>query len=217
VNFDYTYLILFGKIIFEPVTILTNLLIAFFCFYAFSGCSRIKTKLATQWAWFFMLIGISSLLGSVAHGVHFQLGNSFLQIVIFLMNSVSLVAIYFCFKAANITLAKGKGQNRFVDIFVITWIILLLVITFMQNNFVLIKIHAGIVLTYSLIIHFLANKKPGNAFIAWGIIISFLSIVVHSLHLSFSEWFNYKDIAHVIMVISLATIYRGVMLRLRTV
>jgi hypothetical protein len=157
-----------------------------------------------------MLIGASSLLGSVAHGVHYQAGDLFLRNTIFLMNAVSLVAIYFCFKAAHISISNGKRQKKYADLFVVSWIVILLAVTFIQNNFVLVKIHAGIVLTYSLIVHFISYKRPGNAHIAWGIIISFFSIIVHSLHLSISEWFNYKDIAHVIMVISLAVMYTGI-------
>lgn len=213
-NFDYTYIIVNGKVLFEPVTILTNLFVTIFCIYAFKACAAFKNQLASCWAWFFMLIGVSSLIGSAGHGIHFQMGNNFLTTIIFLMNAVSLVAIYFCFKGANLSLINDKGKSKLIDLFVIAWIIVLLVITFIQNNFLLIKIHAGIVLTYSLVVHFMAYKRPGNSQIGWGIIISFLSIVVHSLHLSISEWFNYKDIAHVFMLISLIVIYRGVMMKL---
>ncbi|MGZ4044206.1 MAG: DUF6962 family protein [Bacteroidia bacterium] len=213
-NFDYTYIIFAGAIIFEPMTILTNLFITFFCCFAFYRVNKIKTNLANKWAWFFFLIGISSFIGSVAHGAHFQLGETFLKTTVFLMNAVSLVAIYFCFKAANTYISLGKQSGKYATWAVLLWILILLVVTFIQNNFLLIKIHAGIVLTYSLIIHLITYKKAGSPLIAWGIIVSFFSIVVHSLYLSFSEWFNYKDIAHIIMLVSLLMMYRGVMIKL---
>lgn len=130
-----------------------------------------------------------------------------------MMNAISLIAIYFCFKSANTYFFQNKtGQKKYINYLVITWIIILLVVTLLQNNFLLIKIHAGIVLTYSLVIHLISYKKggKGSSYVAGGIIVSFLSIVTHSLKLSVSEWFNYKDISHVIMLISLMLMYKGV-------
>lgn len=210
-NFDYTYIILSGLIVFEPVTILTNFLIAAFCLFAFFRINKTKQLLNYYWSRFFLYIGVSSLLGSVAHGVHYQLGSFFLNVMIFAMNAVSLIAIYYCFKAANHYYFSGRQkQGNYSTYIVVGWIIILLIITLLQNNFLLIKIHAGIVLTYSLIIHVLTYRNTGSPLIAWGIVVSFLPIIVHSLHLSFGEWFNYKDIAHVIMLVSLAMIYKGV-------
>ncbi len=196
------------------MTILTNMLITVFCLFAFFKIRRFRTNLSSKWAMFFLLIGLSSSIGSAAHGVHFQLGDVFLKTTVFLMNAVSLLAIYFCFKAANTYLSLGKLSSKYATWGVILWIIILLVFTFIYNNFLLIKVHAAIVLTYSLIIHFVTYKKTGSPQIAWGIIISFLSIVVHSMRLSISEYFNYKDLAHIIMLISLILMYCGVKAKL---
>lgn len=211
-NFDYTYIILCGVIIFEPVTILTNLFITVFCLFAFFKLRRNKTPLAIQWSMFFLLIGLSSSTGSLAHGTHFQLGELFLKSTVFMMNAISLIAIYFCFKSANTYFSQNKpSQKKYINYLVITWIVILLIVTLLQNNFLLIKIHAGIVLTYSLVIHLIFYKKggKGSGYVAGGIIVSFLSIVTHSLKLSVSDWFNYKDISHVIMLISLMLMYKG--------
>jgi len=215
-NFDYTYIILFGAKIFEPVTILTNGFIGAYCIYSFLKINKYKNKLATEWAYFFLLIGVSSTVGSVAHGTHHQLGNLFLNTAVFLMNATSLLSIYFCFKAANTTLFLNKKQpNKYITYFVMLWVATLLVITFINNNFLLIKIHAGIVLTYSLIIHLLthAKKQQGSVWIAFGILVSFISIVIHSLKLSISDWFNHKDISHVIVLVSIVFMVKGVLLK----
>ena len=138
--------------------------------------------------------------------------------MIFLVNSLSLFAIYYCFKAAHSYHSLShKIQNNITSYFVITWMLILLTITFLKNDFALIKAHAGIVLVYSLVIHLISHykKTEGSAYIASGIIISFFSIVVHSLRFSLSEWLNYKDIAHLIMLLSLTIIYKGVSIKLQ--
>jgi hypothetical protein len=211
-NLDYTFINLLGLTIYEPVTILTNLFLTFYCVYCFLKMNAKSYNLAKFWAWFFLLIGMSSLIGSLAHGAHFQLGNLFFQIVLFLMNAVSLIAIFFCFKATNTyaSLHKNPPKKRYTYL-VLAWVGVLLIFTLFYNNFVLIKIHAGIVLLYSLIVHYLTYRRQqsGSGWIVAGILIAFLSIVVHSLKLSVNDWFNYKDIAHCIMLLSLIAIFKG--------
>ncbi len=61
---------------------------------------------------FFLLIGISSTIGSIGHGTHHQFGISFFNVVLFLMNAVSLIAIYYCFKAAYSLTTTLKSNNK---------------------------------------------------------------------------------------------------------
>ena len=212
-NFDYTYISLFGAIIFEPVTILTNSLIGIYSTFLFLKLQYFKHNYARQWAWFILFIGLGSLFGSIAHGTHYQLGVTFFKTIFYLMNAMSLISVYFCFRAAFTYYTFSKQTyKKGVIYFVIAWISVLLIYTLIRNDFLIIKIHAGIVLIYSLIIHYIFYRKhdKGSGFIVLGIIVSFLSIIVHTLKFSISEYFNYKDISHVIIVISLFIMYKGI-------
>jgi hypothetical protein len=212
-NFDQTYITLFGATVFEPVTILTNTITTIFCLYSFAQLLRLRTTVSRLWAWFFLMIGVGASCGSTAHGVQYQLGDFFLRTFVFIVNALSLIAIYFCYKATSTYFASGRTSgNKYINYLVLAWIAILLIITFIWNSFLLIKIHAGIVLFYSFIVHSVTwyRKFKGSGYIAVGIFISFLSILVHSLRFSISEWFNYKDISHVIMLTSLILMYTGV-------
>jgi hypothetical protein len=214
-NFDYTYISIFGYPVFEPMVILTNLLFFILCCVYFKRLSSFSNTYANQMAWFMLLLGISTCFGAVGHAVHYQLGEAFFGAILFLMNAFSLFSIYFCFRAPYTYSQPGKEPSKRYIFLVLAWVIILLVISAIKGNFLIIKIHAGLVLLYSLIVHYLAYRRTnerGSAFVVLGIFISFLSIVVHSVKLSFHEWFNYKDIAHVIMIISLIVIYKGVRL-----
>lgn len=218
-NFDYTYLPLLGFNIFEPTTILTNAFITVFCIYSFFKIKKFKHKLAKEWSTFFLLIGLSSSVGSIAHGVHYQLGELFVNSIMFLMNAISLIAIYYCFKATYTYLLLNKTQpKKYVNYLVIVWVVTLLIITLINNNFLFIKIHAGIVLTFSIIVHFIGylKKHIGSGWVAFGILISFASIAVHSLKLSVNDWFNYKDISHLIMLTATMFMVKGVLLKLES-
>lgn len=213
-NFEYTYITLFGFKLFEPMAVLTNLIITLYGLFAYLRTLKFEHKISRDWSLFFLLMGLSCLLASITHGVHEQLGDRFMRISWFVSNSVSFICIYYFFRAAFIYsyLMKQSDPKQLVKYIVVAWVVSLLVVTYFLNNFLLVKIHAGIVLVYSLIVHSitLRNKQAGSGYIVAGIGIAFLSIIVHSLKFSFGEWFNYKDISHVIMLTSLVFLYQGV-------
>lgn len=211
-NFDYTYITLFGCIIFEPLVIVTNLVFFILCYVFFRNLGHYNNPFARQMSWFIILMGTSGVFGALAHSVHYQLGAAFFDVIFFIMNALSLLSIYFCFKAHYTFQHRGRQPSKSYVRLAFAWVLVLLVVSFLQGSFLIVKIHAAIVLLYSLLVHYHSyrhSNQPGSRLIVSGILVSFLSILVHSLHLSFHEWFNYKDISHVIMIVSLVMIHNG--------
>ena len=158
------------------------------------------------------MLGISSVFGAAGHAIHMQLGEDFFKIILFLMNAFSLLSIYFCFRAAYTYINLEREPSKKYIYLIMAWVLILLIASVIQGNFTIIKVHAGITLLYSLIVHYLVYRRAqdkGSLLVVLGIFISFLPIIVHSLKLSIDKWFNYKDLAHVIMIISLLVIYKG--------
>lgn len=93
------------------------------------------------------------------------------------------------------------------------WVAALIIYSILNGNFLVIKLHAGLALLFSLVVHYKAyreNNEVGSRLIVIGITISFGAIIVHSLKFSLHDWFNYKDASHLIMIISLMVIYKGI-------
>lgn len=213
-NFDYTFIRLFGCTLFEPMVIVTNFTLFFISLYCFRQLKAYRQKYADQMGWFLFMIGIGGIFGAVAHAVHYQLGHVFFNAVVVISNLMSLISVYFCFSGSYTyyNLRRGGSPNKVVMAFVTGWIGTVMLVTLINSTFLLIKIHAGLVLIYALVVHYTAYRKNdrGSGFIVLGIFISFLSILVHSLKITLDEWFNHKDLAHVIMIIAMVVIYRGI-------
>lgn len=212
-HFDYTYILLFGVKVFEPVVLLTNTLFFLLSVLCFQRLNHFAHAYARQMGRFMLFLGISSLFGGLGHAVHFQLGEPVLDGIVFLMNTFSLLSIYYFFRGSYTFLNQEKESRGLYNYIVMAWVLILLVACGLKGNFLLIKIHAGIVLLFALVAHYLVYRRfqdRGSGLVVLGILISFLPILVHSLKLSFHEWFNHKDLAHVIMIVSLLVIYRGV-------
>ncbi len=197
------------------MTIVTNFLMFLVTVFCFINLRKFDHSYSKDMGRFMLLVGVSSCFGSIAHGVHYQLGKLFFDVDFYIMNALSLISVFYCFRAPYVyyNLKNNKPSvNKTIPYFVMGWIICLLIYTLLQNNFVIIKIHAGLVLLYSFVTHILIynkTKEKGSGLVIAGISISFFSIIVHSLKLSISEWFNYKDVAHMIIIASLLFIYMG--------
>lgn len=194
------------------MVIVTNSVFFALCAYCFKQLRAFDHPYAQQMSWFVFLLGISSCFGAIGHAVHYQLGEFFFKIILFLMNAFSLFSIYFCFRAPYTYLHLDKDPPKKYIYMALIWVIMVLIASVIVGDFIIIKIHAALVLIYSLITHYLVYKRTddaGSALVVSGIGISFLPIIVHSLKISINEWFNHKDIAHVIMIFSLMVIYKG--------
>jgi hypothetical protein len=213
-NFDYTSIVLLGLTIYEPMVIVTNFILFLLCLFVFRSLKKYQTPYSKAMSTFILIMGISGCFGAFCHAVHYQLGKPLFDVVFYISNALNLICVYYCFMGSYAYQSRGKtSPNKYAVYGVKAWIVLMLIITLLWNNFLLIKTHAGLVLVYSLIVHLIfygKNKERGSAIVAIGIFVSFFSIIVHSLHFSLHEYFNYKDIAHVIMIMSLAVIYKGI-------
>ncbi|MCC6371377.1 MAG: hypothetical protein IT236_10260 [Bacteroidia bacterium] len=164
---------------------------------------------------FIVLLGTSSVFGATAHAVHLQLGTVFFEIIFFIMNALSLLSIYYCFRSAYTYQHLNNEPSKIYIQLALFWIAIVLLICVVNASFLIIKIHAAISLIYSLLVHAIAYKRhnqQGSKLVVVGIAVAFISILAHSLKISFHAWFNYKDLSHVIMILSLVIIYRGIKL-----
>ncbi|OYU94714.1 MAG: hypothetical protein CFE21_13560 [Bacteroidetes bacterium B1(2017)] len=205
--------------IMEPTTVFTNLIMGGLCFVFFNRLKKepVHYKLGSNWKFFFLFMGIASIIGALTHGLKSYFGQDDYYFVWLLMNLAGIPCSYFLLQA-NIELSKLnqelKKKLKLTSI-VLTAILTILVI--MLNNFLLVKLNAGFVIGLTLFNHFKTYRSGfiGSGFILLGFTISTSSLLVHGLKISYSEWFNYKDISHVIMSISLYIIFLGVMEKMK--
>jgi hypothetical protein len=211
-KFDYTFISIMGYPVFEPMILLTNSFLFGISLYSFRVLRRFAHDYARCMAWFTLLLGVSSVFGAIGHAVHLQLGDQFFAVVLFLMNAFSLLAIYYFFLAPFAYLNKDNEQSRKWRQGARIWLGLIILISLFSGNFLLIKINAAFVLIYSLVMHYRAHRtrdERGNLLIVTGVLISFIPIFIHSYEISLHKWFNYKDLSHVFMIISLIFIFVG--------
>jgi hypothetical protein len=217
-NFDYTYIVLGGYPVFEPMILLTNTVFFLISLYFFFKLKRIPGTYSRQMKLFLLALGVSTFFGALAHAVHYQLGVGTFRVLFSLVGLFSMLSMYYCFRAAYTVHLDGAPASPKWIMGVIIYILLALIVSLATGSFRLIEINGGLALLFSLWAHYklyARTRGKGSFLVITGIIISMLSIVAHLAKISFHEYFNHKDVAHVIMIAALLFIGRGALLNSR--
>jgi hypothetical protein len=200
-----------GVIIRDPVTALTNIGIFAAGLVCFLRLKKKKLQFPIRfWIYFFLLVGVSSLVGVIVHGFSYYTPPDVHFKIWWTMGVI---------QGAGITLAQFGFTSNVLTRFrmlVISLVTLqfgvFAVMLYVKGTFDVAKIHVAIGLVPIMIYYMYKGFKGLKAeiLVATGIIISTLTAIVHSLKLSISQWFNYNDIAHILIITSLIVMYYGV-------
>lgn len=209
---------LWGIKIFEPVTAFTDFILAFLCllfYYRYSSATSEKGII--YWKRFFLYMGLSTLIGGFTHSL-FENHTSLAYIFCWLgMQLCSVLSVYQAqmatiFSISNPKIPIYKSAQKSIYLCQIQ-LVVFCIATIYFKNFLVVVINSTIGFLLVLYIHALSGKKYGNKAASWialGITVSFLTAFVYAFKISVNDWFNFKDIAHLIMAISIIFISIGV-------
>jgi len=201
-------------IIGEPMTAFTDIIIA--C-TSFLLVGRIRNRLNesffnNNWRMFFLFMGISTSLGTIAHALNGSEAISLFNIFWMGMILSSSVAVFFSLQATIRFMRLRPVTRKWFEYANQAILLLFFANTLFYSDFEIFKFHAAAALSIIFSTHLVAwsRQHNGSGWIVGGMLLSFLTVFIHSVQFSLSRWFNYKDISHVIMVLSLVFIYTGI-------
>lgn len=192
--------------IFEPVTVITNVLLAGFCFY-WSGIAKKSTP--RYFAWFYFILGFSILLGAFAHGMYDTIDNPLQQYTRFFALMATSAGALAC-----IHMLENQAMIRKLTILSILQFVLFGVFVIGYNKFIFVTIHSF--LTLGIIsggIFISQGSRFGNNAVVWmmgGILVNASTAVIHGFKLGLQAHFNHNDISHLILIGGCFMMLRGV-------
>jgi hypothetical protein len=198
----------------EPVTSLTALLISAVCFYAFIKLGKYAAANSTIrfLRYYFLVMAIATANGGI-------IGHAFLSYLSFSWKLIGWVLSMFSImliERASIEYASRLIPDK-LSLW-LKWINIIelatfVTITMVTLNFFFVEAHT----TYGLLIvvaslHFFVYRKTRSAgsrlfLIAVGF--AAVSAIIYLNRWSFSPWFNYNDISHVLLAIAAWYFYSG--------
>jgi hypothetical protein len=206
---------LWGLRIAEPVTSLTALIISVICWYAWRRLGRtVPQNSVTQLVRaFFLLLSVATLFGSlIGHAFLYQLTFAW-KVPGWVLSMVSIAAL----ERAAILHARPLMPpfwGRFFSIMNFVELGIFLYLALSTLNFHFVEIHAGygLLIVVGLFEGFVFWKKrdAGSRLLLLAIPLAAIAVAVHLAKFSFSVWFTFFDIGHVLMCICALMMMRGV-------
>lgn len=207
---------IFGLLIEEPVTTLTDLLVTAICLYAFFKLGKIANKqpVKTYLRIYFLSMGIATAIGGlIGHGFFYAFDyNMYWKLPGWLTSMVSIAML----ERASIEYSRRLINKKTGVVFAwlnITELFTFMVITLVSQNFFFVEVHSAygllvVVSGFNFYIYYNTKSKGSKLFlIAVGF--SAISALVFMNKWGISKWFNHFDISHVVMTISAWYFYRG--------
>ena len=196
---------IFGILLMEPVTVITNIMISVMCFYAFWRMRKDKVMLGTltYLQYYFLFMGLATTWGAfIGHGFLYALDPRWkLGGWLTSMIAVGLIersAISY----ANRLVSPALGRFFLVANVVELLILMTLVISTVHFKFV--EIHSAygfivVVCGFHLFVY-LKTKDQGSLQMLWATISLLIAVYVFNRPIIIHTFFNHRDLAHLFML-----------------
>ncbi len=203
----------------EPVTTLTDFLVALVCLFAVYRFSQIPADKRRKGVYplltgYFILFAIGMTSAAwLGHGFQHYIGPEY-KIIGWLCGAAGLLLL----QIASLRLAKNKlGSSVYgilLILFMLEWaVVSFLVINPSTRSFVVTQVNSVIALIICVaplqFINFKRNEDLASRAVMIALAYSVIPGLVYSNQISLGKWFNYHDISHVLMAGFMFLMYKA--------
>lgn len=199
----------------EPMSLVTNFLIAFVCFILFSKLfsQKKEDEFVHYWSLFFLTFAFSTFSGGLAH-LFFKYTGVPGKIPVF---SLAVIANFFIDRAC-FTLVENQSRRNNIEYLLIGKVVLsILLMVFLMNSigkkiFLIVQFNTVITAAGFLVWFSLKTKSVSKAwkFFVTGVLILIITAGVQIAKLNIHLWFNKDDFSHILITLTMIFFFWGV-------
>lgn len=206
---------LLGVRIDEPVTMLTDVLVALVCWHAWWQLQRSKSSVAELpfFRLFFLLMGIATFIGGViGHGFLYALSFEW-KLPGWLISMLSITVLERGVIFHTRPLLK-EGTVRFFYWFNIIELLIFASLAFTLLEFKFVELHSAyglmvVVFSFCLYNYWRGSHTRFIQNMITGVVLSMIAAVIFIGRFGISQWFTHADISHLLMAATAVFFYRG--------
>lgn len=208
---ETTWIEIGGIVMRNPVSAVTNLVLAAQCMVYFLGLRRAASPRQRFWGGFFVMMSVATLAGFFKHGFRHLLPADLDAAVLAISNVTGGVSTYFAQRGTVFSHARLERRRIYGRVVAAQLIAFTAANLVFGPEIVLLIANTAVGLVPIIVIEAMnRGREPGAGLIAGGLSVSILTGVVYVLGISLGRWFNHIDIAHVLMGVSFLMVHRGV-------
>lgn len=206
---------LFGVRIDEPVTMVTDIIVALIGIIGFFKItSTNNSRHVKLYSYFFLWTGLSTLIaGIVGHGFLYKFGYEGKMYGWVL----GIIGTGFTQFAVLYHVKENISKMAFSVLLILSWIevVAAMIVLFIARTFVVVEVHAafGLVGMVTILesINYFKTRSQLSLCMIIGVSFTAVAIIIHVTKISISKWFNYMDIGHVFLGIAVLIMIKGVL------
>ncbi len=166
----------------------------------------------TWWTKFFLFFSIATLLGAMKHGLPHYLAGFPLSLVVFGSSLAAGIGVLCAEMAAARTYVRTSRARAWVRR--ATWgkFALFLIVISVNSSFLVVILNAALGFVPIMVADYAAFRRgyQGVGWIAGGLTVSSLAAAFYLLGFPNHPWFEYRDLGHLLMMVTVFMIYEGV-------
>jgi hypothetical protein len=205
---------LFGLVLHEPVTALTDVLVSVICLVAYLKLNALPQRSQVQglFKYYFLSMSMATFLGGV-------FGHAFIHYLPFYMKLPGWITSML--SIALLERAVIQYSRKWIDPKIgaffsklnIAELLAFLILSLVTLNFQFVLIHAAygmaIVVTGFAGFVYYKEKSTGSKQILQAVLVSAIGAFFFVFKIGLDKWFNHVDISHVFMMIASVLYYKG--------
>lgn len=205
---------LFGLVLHEPVTALTDVLVAIICLVAYLKLNALPQRGEVQqlFKYYFLSMSLATFLGGIFGHALMHYMPFYMKLPGWITSMLSIALI----ERAVIQYSR-KWFDRKIGAFFsklnIIELLVFLILSLVTLNFQFVLIHAAygmaIVVTGFTGLVYFKEKNMGSKQILLAVLVSTIGAFFFVFKIGLDKWFNHADISHVFMMIASVLYYKG--------
>lgn len=191
----------------EPMALITNWMIAAFCFYAWFHLRKWTDKGNYWWSMFFLTFGISTVFGGLGH-LFFQYTDVYGKFPCWTFGTVANI----CAAIGILELKPFSDPKGYAKWLAITKSIILLVLAIVTQKFIFIAVDAILTyIAYTGVYAFLLKNRGLNEMkmMVIGVFVLLPSAFIFIGKINVHRWLNKDDLSHLLMLGCIIFFYRS--------
>ena len=192
----------------EPMALITNWLVAVFCFFVVLKIKWSNSESVRSFRLFYLILGISMVFGGLGH-LFFQYLGMYGKFPSWILGTV---AGFYIGKGVLVYWKEHKSYS-FFKFFLISKALILLSLSLIFQKFIFVAI--DVILTYIIYSGYISYRlwmkdKVEMKFFVYGIIILFPSMFIFLMNINLHRFLNRDDLSHILMLFCIIFFYSGI-------
>ncbi len=199
----------------EPANVLTDIILAVVSFYAYAQLNKTENAANNLMKWYFLIFGLGALIGGVVGHAFAYAYSNYWRLLGWYFTALSALILVLAASAQAKNLLK-PGFVKVLKPFIYIEFVVILILTALDVNFKYITIHSAIsimlIFTPIQIYIYVKTKNMGSKYMLYSVLVLISTLVVFKIPIVIHQWFNHKDLAHIVVAFSILIMLKGAQL-----